>query len=65
MFFAIKGERFDGHDFLNEVAAKGVTAVVVEQKKVPAPLPGRGGKKSTKPRWSDRLENRWDRRNDQ
>ena len=39
MFFAIKGERFDGHDFLNEVAAKGVAAVVVEQKKAPAPLP--------------------------
>ena len=39
LFFAIKGERFDGHDFLNEVAAKGVAAVVVEQKKVPAPLP--------------------------
>ena len=40
LFFAIKGERFDGHDFLNEVAAKGVAAVVVERKKVPAPLPG-------------------------
>jgi UDP-N-acetylmuramoyl-tripeptide--D-alanyl-D-alanine ligase len=39
LFFAIKGERFDGHDFLNEVAAKGVAAVVVEQKKVPASLP--------------------------
>ena len=34
LFFAIKGERFDGHDFLNEVAAKGVAAVVVEQVKV-------------------------------
>ena len=39
LFFAIKGERFDGHDFLNEVAAKGVAAVVVEQKKAPAQLP--------------------------
>jgi len=39
MFFAIKGERFDGHDFLNEVAAKDVAAAVVEQGKVPAPLP--------------------------
>ena len=39
LFFAIKGERFDGHDFLNEVAAKGVAAVVVERKKVPALLP--------------------------
>ena len=39
LFFAIKGEHFDGHDFLNEVAAKGVAAVVVERKKAPAPLP--------------------------
>ena len=40
LFFAIKGEHFDGHDFLNEVAAKGVAAVVVERKKVPCrPLP--------------------------
>jgi UDP-N-acetylmuramoyl-tripeptide--D-alanyl-D-alanine ligase len=39
LFFAIKGERFDGHDFLNEVAAKGAAAVVVEQKKVTAQLP--------------------------
>ena len=40
LFFAIKGEQFDGHDFLNEVAAKGVAAVVVEQrKKFPRQLP--------------------------
>lgn len=39
LFFAIRGERFDGHDFLNEVAAKGAAAVVVERKKVSAPLP--------------------------
>jgi len=39
LFFAIRGERFDGHDFLNEVAAKGAVAVVVERNKVPAPLP--------------------------
>jgi UDP-N-acetylmuramoyl-tripeptide--D-alanyl-D-alanine ligase len=39
LFFAIRGEKFDGHDFLNEVAAKNVAAVVVEQKKVPAQLP--------------------------
>ena len=31
LFFAIKGEKFDGHDFINEVAAKGVAAVVVEK----------------------------------
>jgi UDP-N-acetylmuramoyl-tripeptide--D-alanyl-D-alanine ligase len=39
LFFAIPGERFDGHDFLNEVAAKGVAAVVLEREKIPAPLP--------------------------
>jgi UDP-N-acetylmuramoyl-tripeptide--D-alanyl-D-alanine ligase len=39
LFFAIKGERFDGHNFLNEVAVRGVAAVVVEQKKGPMPLP--------------------------
>jgi UDP-N-acetylmuramoyl-tripeptide--D-alanyl-D-alanine ligase len=39
VFFAIKGENFDGHAFLNEVAEKKVTAVVVEQKKIPARLP--------------------------
>lgn len=39
LFFAIKGEHFDGHEFLNEAAAKDVTAVVVERKKIPAPLP--------------------------
>ncbi len=39
LFFAIKGEKFDGHDFLNDVAAKGVAAIVVEKKKIPATLP--------------------------
>ena len=39
VFFAIKGENFDGHDFVAEVAGKKVAAVVVEKKKVPAPLP--------------------------
>jgi len=39
LFFAIKGEHFDGHNFLNEVAAKGVAAVVIVQKKIPAKLP--------------------------
>ena len=39
MFFAIKGEHFDGHDFLNEVADKRVAAVVVGREKVPAKLP--------------------------
>ena len=39
LFFAIKGERFDGHNFLNEVARKDVAAIVVERGKVPAQLP--------------------------
>jgi UDP-N-acetylmuramoyl-tripeptide--D-alanyl-D-alanine ligase len=40
LFFAIKGEHFDGHDFLNEVAAKGAVAVVVPEKgKILAQLP--------------------------
>ena len=39
LFFAIKGEKFDGHDFINEIAAKGAAAVVVEKKKLPAKLP--------------------------
>jgi UDP-N-acetylmuramoyl-tripeptide--D-alanyl-D-alanine ligase len=39
LFFAIKGERFDGHDFVNAVAARGVAAVVVGWKCTPSPLP--------------------------
>jgi UDP-N-acetylmuramoyl-tripeptide--D-alanyl-D-alanine ligase len=34
VFFAIKGEKFDGHDFVAEVAAKGAGAVVVEKSKI-------------------------------
>ncbi len=34
LFLAIKGERFDGHDFLDEAVEKGVVAVVVEKSKV-------------------------------
>jgi UDP-N-acetylmuramoyl-tripeptide--D-alanyl-D-alanine ligase len=34
LFFAIKGEKFDGHDFVAEVAVKNVAAVVVEKKQV-------------------------------
>lgn len=30
LFVALRGERFDAHDFLNEVARQGVAAVVVE-----------------------------------
>src|SRR6267154_2738094 len=39
LFFALKGDRFDGHDFLAEVARQGATAVVAARDKVPANLP--------------------------
>jgi UDP-N-acetylmuramoyl-tripeptide--D-alanyl-D-alanine ligase len=39
LFFAIKGERFDGHDFVNEVASRGAAAIVMESKRVPQPFP--------------------------
>lgn len=34
LFVALAGERFDGHDFLAEVAQKGASAVVVERRKL-------------------------------
>lgn len=34
LFFCIKGERFDGHDFINDVAEKGVGAIVSHKKTV-------------------------------
>lgn len=42
LFVAIRGERFDGHDFLAEVAARGPLAVLVardQRHKLPAGLP--------------------------
>jgi UDP-N-acetylmuramoyl-tripeptide--D-alanyl-D-alanine ligase len=35
LFFALPGERFDGHNFLAEVAKQGAAAVVVKKSKVP------------------------------
>jgi UDP-N-acetylmuramoyl-tripeptide--D-alanyl-D-alanine ligase len=35
LFFSLRGERFDGHSFLPEVAAKGAAAVVVERGRIP------------------------------
>src|SRR5882762_9568447 len=35
LFFALSGERFDGHDYLREVAQKRVAAVVVDRAKAP------------------------------
>lgn len=40
LFIALRGERFDGHEFVADVAGKGVAAVVVERGKNCAPLPG-------------------------
>ena len=40
LFLAIAGDKFDGHDFIQEVAARGVTAVMVDRRKIPATLPG-------------------------
>jgi len=39
LFFAIKGERFDGHDFIEDVSGKGAVAVVIERGRRPARLP--------------------------
>ena len=39
LFFALAGKRFDGHDFLGEVASKGAAAVVVNREKAPTQLP--------------------------
>jgi UDP-N-acetylmuramoyl-tripeptide--D-alanyl-D-alanine ligase len=38
LFFALAGERFDGHVFLREVAAKGVAAVVIDRARAPRDL---------------------------
>ncbi len=35
LFFALKGERFDGHDYVVDVARQGAAAVVVEPDKAP------------------------------
>jgi UDP-N-acetylmuramoyl-tripeptide--D-alanyl-D-alanine ligase len=35
LFIALSGEKFDGHDFVAEVAGKGVVAVVVEKRRMP------------------------------
>ncbi len=34
LFFAIKGERFDGHDFVKQVLSRGAVAAVVEKEKL-------------------------------
>ncbi len=39
LFFAIAGDRFDGHDYLAEAARKGAAAVVAERGRIPGDLP--------------------------
>jgi UDP-N-acetylmuramoyl-tripeptide--D-alanyl-D-alanine ligase len=34
LFIAIKGKRFDGHEFVKDVVRKGVTALVIDEKKL-------------------------------
>lgn len=40
LFIALSGERFDGHEFVAEVAQKGAVAVIVEKGRKLATLPG-------------------------
>lgn len=39
LFFAIKGQRFDGHEFLTEALQRGVVGAVVNRNAAPANLP--------------------------
>ena len=39
LFIALAGPRFDGHDYLNDVAAKGAVAALVEREVADSTLP--------------------------
>lgn len=39
LFIALRGERFDAHDFLSQAIEKGVGAILVEHGRVPSPAP--------------------------
>src|SRR5437879_162920 len=39
LFFAIKGPRFDGHEFVAQALQKGAAAAVVEEELRPSPAP--------------------------
>ena len=39
LFIALAGERFDGHDYLADVQARGARAVLVERRRLPLRLP--------------------------
>jgi len=38
LFFALNGERFDGHDFIDDAVRKGAVAVLVERGRAPADI---------------------------
>src|SRR6188508_2906854 len=40
LFVAIAGDKFDGHDFLGDVCAKGAVAAIVEERRMAALPPG-------------------------
>lgn len=40
VFFALSGDKFDGHEFLREVMGKDAAAVVVNRQRLPAPAGG-------------------------
>jgi len=42
LFVALSGEKFDGHNYLTEVAGKGAAVVVIESMRRPAELPACG-----------------------
>ena len=39
LFVALKGDRFDGHDFVSQVAGQGAVAMLVERSRMPDHLP--------------------------
>jgi UDP-N-acetylmuramoyl-tripeptide--D-alanyl-D-alanine ligase len=39
LFIALRGERFDGHEFLEAAAEQGASALLIERKRIPAKLP--------------------------
>lgn len=39
LFIALRGERFDGHEFLEAAAERGASALLIERKRIPAKLP--------------------------
>jgi UDP-N-acetylmuramoyl-tripeptide--D-alanyl-D-alanine ligase len=43
MFVALRGPRFDGHDFVPEALERGAAAAVIARGRRPSPTPGEGG----------------------